>query len=269
MPSMSKSDDHSQPSLFMESVLVNLERMINQRIAQIASYCQIKMQASLEQIWTAAEQDRASLAQRMVSDYLLVESTNGLPNYHPLHWFQSQLEFRRRGVLDFSDYETAQASTQAILNQLQAEIATVIATQQMEIAEEFDRQIQDIRQSLATVMQPQLSDQRIIVKEYINSYLPLARLQLREVDKFGFFLDGKRVSPSTIVISTTQTVRPWYLLGFQEKQQPCYRVSLQQLQPLITASLARSFQDMHTQIKSYIDTELQQQLHRLVASTPG
>ncbi len=266
MPLTSKSDDRSEPSLCTESILVNVEQIMNQRIAQIASDSQIKMQASLAQIWTVAEHDQASLAQRMVSDYLLVESTKGLPNYHPLHWLQAQLEFRLRGVLNFSDYETARLSTQAMLHQLQAEIATAIAIQQIEIAAEFDRQIQDIRQSLATVMQPQLSDRKIIIKEYINSYLPLARLQLGEVDKFGFFLDGKRVSPSTIVVSTTQTVRPWYLLGLQEKQQPCYRVSLQQLQPLITESLARSFQDITIQIKSYINTELHQQIQNLVAS---
>jgi hypothetical protein len=266
MLSKSKSDDRSEPNQFMESGLVNLRQSMRQQIESIASQCQVQMQDSLDQIWAAAESDRASLAQRMVSDYLAIDGTGNLPSYHPLHWFKAQLEFRQQGLLDFNNYEAAQVGAQEILNQLQPEIMAVLAVQQAEIAEEFDRQIQDIRKSLATNIQPQLSDQKVIITEYINSYVTLPRLQLREVDKFGFFWQGKRVSLSTMIVSTTKTISPWYLLGLQEKQRPSYQISLSQFQPLVQESLERSFQDIKTQIESYINTELHQQIQSLLVS---
>jgi hypothetical protein len=268
MSSTSKADLTADHHLFREIGWENLEPLMNQRIEQLASQCQITMQASLAGLWAAAEKERASLAQRMVSDYLSGQNTNGLPNYHPLHWFQSQLEFQLRGVIEFNDNDSALRSTQDILDQLQQEISPAIATQQTEIAEEFDRQIQTIRHALAMAMQTQIQERRVIVAEYINSYVTLAKLQLREVDKFGFFLDGKRVSPANIVVPTTKIVSPWYLMGLQEKQQAGYRVSLQQLQPIIRESLDRSFQDIKTQITSYIHTDLYQQIQKLVEVTP-
>lgn len=265
---MSESDHHSEQSLSEKSDLSNLKLVMNQSIEQISQQCQHQIQENLEQIWIAAEKERASLAQRMVSDHLAMvnEGTSSLPNYHPLHWFQSQLEFKLCGVLEFSNAQTAQHITQDILNQLQSEISLLIDRQQQEIAREFDRQIQNIRKSLATTIQPQLQNRRVIVAEYVNSYVSLAKLQLREVDKFGFFLNGQRVSSSNIVISDTTIASPWYLLGLQKKQQPVYRVMLQQLKSLVKESLERTFRDVQTQIASYIETDLHQQIQDLLSS---
>lgn len=265
---MSESDHHSAPDLCRKSDLGNLKLIMNQSIEQISQQCQLKMQERLEQIWLVAEKERASLAQRMVSDHLAMvdEGINSLPNYHPLHWFQSQLEFKLCGVLEFSNAQTAQNIAQDILNQLQSEILLSIDSQQQEIAKEFDRQIQSIRKSLATTIQPQLQNQRVIIAEYVNSYISLAKLQLREVDKFGFFWNGQRVSSSNIVISGTTTVSPWYLLGLQKKQQPVHRVMLQQLKSLVKESLERTFRDVQAQIASYIETDLHQQIQDLVSS---
>jgi hypothetical protein len=267
MSSTSNADLAANHHLFQEIGWENLELLMNQQIEQQANQCQIAMQASLAGLWAAAEKERSSLAQRMVSDYLSGQNTNGLPHYHPLHWFQSQLEFQLRGVIEFNDNNTALSSTQEILDQLQQEIFQAIATQQTEITEEFDRQIQTIRQALATAMQNQLQERRVMVTEYINSHVTLAKLQLREVDKFGFFLDGKRINPASIVVSTTKIVSPWYLMGLQEKQQACYRVSLQQLQPVVRESLDRSFQDIKAQITNYIHTNLYQQIQKLAEVT--
>jgi hypothetical protein len=55
-------------------------------------------------------------------------------------------------------------------------------------------------------------------------------------------------------------------MGLQEKQQACYRVSLQQLQPIVRESLDRSFQDIKTQITNYIHTDLYQQIQKLAAA---
>jgi vacuolar-type H+-ATPase subunit E/Vma4 len=266
MPSTSKSDRHSGQDLFIEIGWANLEPMMKQQIDRVASQCQTEIQASLQQIWTTAEKEQASLAQRIVSDHLVTEGTSGLPNYHPLHWFQNQLEFKLRGLLEFNDYETAQRQIQDLLNQLQQEIVVAIATQQKQVAEEFDEQIQNLRNALTTIIQPQLQNKRIIITEYINSYIPLAKLQLREVDKFGFFLDSKRVSPANIVVSTTKKVSPWYFMGLQEKQQPCYCLSLQQLQPIVRESLDRSFQDIQTQIDTYLNINLHRQIESLMVS---
>jgi predicted transcriptional regulator len=270
MLSMSESDHYSTRSLVKksESDPDNLKLIMNQYIDRLAQQCQHQMQANLDQIWIAAEQEHASLAQRMVSDHLAMvdEGTSSLPNYHPLHWFQSQLEFQLQGVLEFRNQEVAQNKTQEILEQLQAAVSLVIASQQTAIAEEFDRQIQNIRKSLATDIQPQLQEKRVMIAEYVNSYISVARLQLREVDKFGFFLNGQRISPNKIVISTTTTVSPWYLLGLRKQQQSVYQLSLQQLKPLLQESLARTFDDIQTQIASYIETDLHSQIQSLLAS---
>ncbi len=265
---MSESDHHSAPKLFKESDPENLQLLMSQYIEQIAQQCQQQLQTNLEQIWVAAEKEQASLAQRMVSDHLAMvdEGTSKLPSYHPLHWFQSQLEFRLSSVLGFKNQKIAQDQAQEILEQLQAEVALAIARQQTAIAEEFDRQIQNIRKSLAPTVQPQLQEKRVMITEYINSYIPVARLQLREVDKFGFFRNGQRISPNNIVISTTSTVSPWYLMGLQTQQQSVYQISLQQLQPLLQESLTRTFNDIQTQIASYIETDLHPQIKSLLAS---
>lgn len=268
MLSMSESDHHSTPGFFKESDPENLQLLMNQYIEQIAQQCQQQLQTNLEQIWVTAEKEQASLAQRMVSDHLAMvdEGTSKLPSYHPLHWFQSQLEFRLRSVLEFKNQEIAQGQAQQILDQLQAEIALAIASQQTAIAEEFDRQIQNIRKSLATNIQPQLQERRVMITEYINSYIPVAKLQLREVDKFGFFLNGQRINPSNIIITTTIIVSPWYLLGLQKQQQSIYQISLQQLKLLLQESLARTFNDIQSQIVSHIKTDLHPQIQSLLAS---
>jgi hypothetical protein len=268
MLSMSESDPHSAPNLFKDSDLGNLKLIMNQYIDRLAQQCQHEMLVSLNQIWVTAEKEQASLAQRMVSDHLarVDEGTSKLPNYHPLHWFKAQLEFRLDGVLEFRNPEVARHETQEILNQLQAEVSLVIASQQTAIAEEFDRQIQTIRKSLATNIQPQLQEKRVMIAEYVNSYIPIARLQLREVEKFGFFLNGQRVSPHGMVLSTSITVSPWYLLGLQKQQQSVYQISLQQLKTLLQASLERTFYDIQSQVNSYIETDLHSQIYRLLAS---
>lgn len=264
---MSESDHHSARILIKESDPDNLKLIMNQYIDQLAQQCQHRMQVNLDQIWIAAEQEQASLAQRMVSDHLAMvdEGTSLLPNYHPLHWFQSQLEFRLRGVLEFRNQEVAQSKAQEILDQLQAAVSLEIASQQAVMAEEFDRQIQAIRQALAINIQPQLQEKRIMITEYVNSYIPVARLQLREVDKFGFFLNSQRISPNNIVTFTTTTVSPWYLLGLRQ-QQSIYQILLQQLRLLLQESLKRTFDDIQTQIISYIETYLHPQIQGLLAS---
>ncbi len=265
---MSESDHHSTPGFFKESDPENLQLLMNQYIEQIAQQCQQQMQTNLEQIWIATEKEQASLAQRMVSDHLAMvdEGTSKLPAYHPLHWLQSQLEFRLCGILEFRNQKIAQDQAQEILDQLQSEVALAIASQQTAIAEKFDRQIQNIRKSLATNIQPQLQEKKVMITEYVNSYIPVARIQLREVDKFGFFLHGQRISPSNIVITTTIIVSPWYLMGLQKQQQSIYQISLQQLKLLIQESLARTFHDIQTQIASYIETDLHPQIQSLLAS---
>ncbi len=267
-PAGQNAGQEPEPDLLPESDLGDLKLIMSQSIDRLAQQCQNQLQASLEQIWIAAEKERASWAQRIVSDHLTIvgEGTKGLPSYHPLHWFQAQLEFQLRGILEFSNQQNAQRSTQEILDRLQTEILTAIGTHQAAISEEFDRQIQNIRKSLATELQPQLPDQKVIITEYVNSYITLPQLQLRAVDKFGFFRDGQRVNVQNILAATTTTVSPWYLRGLQKKQQSSYQLTQQTLQLLLQESLTRTFADIQAQITTYLETDLTPQVHQLLAS---
>jgi predicted Zn-dependent protease with MMP-like domain len=265
-PAQISTPARSEQQPFTESDLDDLALVMQQHIKQLASQCQQQVHQQVAEIWAATEITLASLPQRMVSDHLSMEDPAGLPYYHPVHWFRSQLEFKLRGILEFTDDEAAISSIPEVLNQLQPEIIAAIAVRQTDIVETFDRQIHDLRQALVPLIQPHLSDTRVIITEYINSHVPLAKIQLPEVDRFGFFLNGKRFVPSSIVIATTKTVRPWYLLGLQTKQVPCYQVSIEQLQLVVQESLDRSFQNMQTKITDYISHELHSQIQRLLAN---
>ncbi len=245
-----------------EALAANIDRLITNQ----AQACQQAVQDILAPILTNAEAAQASLSQRIVTDRLQNEGTAGLPNHHPLHWLQSQLEFQPQGILEYSSLESAQTGFKEILDQLKPQILSIIEEQQNQVSEFFDREVIALQQSLQQALTSQLQSRPIVISEYINSFVDLPRLKMRSVDRFRYTLNGKRwESPSLIVVAHKNT-GTWYLLGLDKKDRPCYQISTTAVAAMVDESVARAFRHMREQILDYIEPELQSGINRLLAS---
>jgi hypothetical protein len=239
---------------------------IDQFITNQAQECQNAVQALLAPILTEAEAAQASLSQRIVTDRLQDEGTAGLPNHHPLHWFQSQLEFQLQGLLEYPSLESAQAGLREILDQLKPQILKLVTDHQMLVSEELDREVLALQQSLGTELAPKLQSRPIVISEYINSYVNLPRLKMRSVDRFRYTLAGKRWESPSLIVETQKNIGPWYLLGLGKKDRPCYQISTAEIASMVDESVARAFRHMREQITAYIEPELQNGVDRLLAN---
>jgi hypothetical protein len=245
-----------------ETIATNIDRLITTQ----AQTCQQTVQAILAPILTEAEAAQASLSQRIVTDRLQEEGTAGLPNHHPLHWFQSQLEFHPQGILEYTSLESAQAGFKEILDQLKPQILSIIAEQQTLVSELFDREVLALQQSLQNALAPKLQPRPIVISEYINSFVNLPRLKMRSVDRFRYTLDGKRWESPSLIVETQKNTGSWYLLGLDKKERPCYQISTTAVAAMVDESVARAFRHMREQISDYIEPELQSGIDRLLAS---
>jgi hypothetical protein len=181
-----------------EMLAANIDRLITTR----AQACQQTIQEMLAPILAAAEAAQASLSQRIVTDRLQDEGTAGLPNHHPLHWLQSQLEFQPQGMLEYSSLESAQTGLQEILDQLKPQILSIIKEQQAQVSEFFDREVLALQQSLQDTLTVQLQSRPIVISEYINSFVNLPRIKMRAVDRFRYTFDGKRWESPSLIVQT-------------------------------------------------------------------
>ncbi len=246
-----------------EALAANIDRFITSQ----AQECQNAVQVLLAPLLTEAETAQASLSQRIVTDRLQDEGTAGLPNHHPLHWFQSQLEFQLQGLLEYPSLEAAQAGLQEILDQLKPQILKLVADQQILVAEAFDREVLALQQYLNTELTPKLQSRPIVISEYINSYVSLPRLKMRSVDRFRYTLAGKRWESPSLIGETQKNIGPWYLLGLGKKDRPCYQISTTEIAGMVDESVARAFRHMREQISVYMESELHDGVDRLLAST--
>jgi hypothetical protein len=245
-----------------EALAANIERSITTQ----AQVCQQTVQEILAPILAEAEAAQASLSQRIVTDRLQEGGTADLPNHHPLHWFQSQLEFQPQGMLEYNSLESAQAGFKEILDQLKPQILSLIADHQAQVSELFDREILVLQQSLQNTLTTQLQSRPIVIGEYINSFVNLPRLKMRSVDRFRYTLDGKRWESPSLIVETKKNTGTWYLLGLDKKDRPCYQISITAVAAMVDESVARAFRHMREQISDYIEPELQNGIARLLAS---
>lgn len=245
-----------------ETLAANIDRLITAQ----AQACQQAVQSRLAPILTAAEAAQASFSQRIVTDRLQEGGTSGLPNHHPLHWLQSQLEFQPQGVLEYSSLESAQAGFKEILDQLKPQILSVIEKEQTQVSEFFDQEVLALQQSLQNALTSQLQSRPIVISEYINSFIHLPRLKMRSVDRFRYTLDGKRWELPALVVETQKNTGTWYLLGLDKKNRPCYQISTIAVASMVDESVARAFRHMREQIAGYIEPKLQDGIARLLAS---
>jgi hypothetical protein len=245
-----------------EALAANIDRLITTQ----AQACQQTVQAILAPLLTEAEAAQASLSQRIVTDRLQDEGTAGLPNHHPLHWFQSQLEFQPQGMLEYSSLELAQAGFKEILDELKPQILATIQVQQTEVSEFFDREVLALQQSLQNSLTAQLQSRPIVISQYINSFVNLPRIKMRSVDRFRYTFDGKRWESPSLIVETKKNTGSWYLLGLDKKERPYYQISTNAIAAMVDESVARAFRHMREQISAYIEPELQSGIDRLLAS---
>jgi hypothetical protein len=245
-----------------ETLAANIDRLITTQTYA----CQQAAQEILAPMLAEAEAAQASLSQRIVTDRLQDEGTSGLPNHHPLHWFQSQLEFQPQGILEYSSLESAQTGFKEILDQFKPQILSIIEEQQNQVSEFFDREVTALQQSLQNALAAQLQSRPIVISEYINSFVSIPRLKMRSVDRFRYTLDGKRWESPALIVETKKSTSTWYLLGLDKKDRPCYQISIAAVMAMVDESVARAFRHMHEQISDYIEPELQDRIDRLLAS---
>lgn len=245
-----------------ETLAANIDRLITTQ----AQACQQTVQEMLAPILAAAEAAQASLSQRIVTDRLQEGGTAGLPNHHPLHWFQSQLEFQPQGILEYSSLESAQTGLQEILDQLKPQMLSLIKDQQTQVSELFDREVLALQQSLQNALAAKLQSRPIVISEYINSFVNLPRLKMRSVDRFRYTFDGKRWESPSLIVETQKNTGTWYLLGLDKKDRPCYQISTTAVAAMVDESVARAFRHMREQISACIEPELQDGIDRLLAS---
>lgn len=245
-----------------ETLAANIDRLITTQ----AQACQQTIQEILIPILAAAEAAQASLSQRIVTDRLQEGGTSGLPNHHPLYWFQSQLEFQPQGMLEYSSLESAQTGLQEILDQLKPQILSLIEDQQTQVSELFDREVLVLQQSLQDSLTAQLQSRPIVISEYINSFVNLPRLKMRSVDRFRYTFDGKRWESPSLIVQTQKNTGTWYLLGLDKKDRPCYQISTAAVANMVNESVARAFRHMREQISACIKPDLQDGIDRLLAS---
>jgi hypothetical protein len=245
-----------------EDLATNIDRYITAQ----AQECQGAVQTILAPLLAEAESAQASLSQRIVTDRLQDEGTDGLPNHHPLHWFQSQLEFQLRGMLDYPTLEAAQAGFKEILDQLKPQILSLVAEKQVMVSEFLDREVLALQNFLGTELTPKLQSRPIVIGEYISSYVNLPRLKMRSVDRFRYTLDGKRWESPALINATQKNTGSWYLFGLDKKERPCYQISTQAISSMVDESVARAFRHMREQISDYIEPELRDGIDRLLAT---
>ena len=245
-----------------EAIAANLDRLITTQ----SQICQQTVQEKLAPMLTAAEAAQASFSQRVVTDRLQEGGTSGLPNHHPLHWFQSHLEFQPQGLLEYSSLESAQTGFQEILDQLKPQVILLIEEYQTQVSEFFDQEVLALQQSLQHDLTAQLQSRPIVISEYINSFVSLPRLKMRSVDRFRYTLDGKRWESPALIVETQKSSGAWYLLGLDKKDRPCYQISTNAIASMVDESVVRAFRHMREQISDYIEPKLQDGIIRLLAS---
>ncbi len=247
----------------LETLEANIDRLISAQ----AQECQQAVQIIVAPLLAEAEAAQASLSQRIVTDRLQEGGTAGLPNHHPLHWFQSQLEFQLQGLLEYPSLESAQIGFKEILDQLKPQIIELITVNQTLVSAGLDREVLALQNSLSIELTPQLQSKPIVISEYINSYVNLPHLKMRSVDRFRYTLAGKRWESPALIIETQKNTGPWYLFGMGKKDRPCYQISTAAITSMVDESVARAFRHMREQISDYIEPELRDGIDRLLSQT--
>jgi hypothetical protein len=261
----SATDSNAQ-SAFAWHQVETWEVVLHQQIEDAAERGRTEIQAMLTKLLQETEAARASFAQRVVSERLQDEDPAGLPYYHPAHWVQSQLEFRAQGVLEHPSLEAAEQDFQKIRDRMRPEIARAMAVLQTEVSQIVDRHVQNIRESLAISIQPEMKGQHVVLSEYINSYVPLPHIDVRAVERFSFFYNGKRLVPKELVMEVQKTVSPWYLGGLSSQKQVCYQLASEQVLAMVEESLQRSSRVIREQVDDYLHNDLRGRIEKLFAS---
>jgi hypothetical protein len=240
----------------------NLEQYITAQSAE----CQAAVQQIMMPMLAAAESRQASLSQRIVTDRLQDEGTAGLPSHHPLHWFQSQLEFQIQGLLEYPNLELAQAGLKEVLDELKPQLVALIGAYQVNVSEYLDQEVLGLQQTFAKDFAGQFQSRSVVVSEYINSYVRLPRLKMKSVDRFRYTFNGKRWESPALITAGQRNSAPWYQFGLGKKDCNFYQVSVPSVASMVDESVVRAFRHMREQISDYIELELREGIEKLAAS---
>jgi hypothetical protein len=239
---------------------------LDKYIAAQSAECQAAVQEILTPILVAAEAKQASLSQRIVTDRLQDEGTAGLPSHHPLHWFQSQLEFQIQGLLEYPNLEVAQAGLKEVLDELKPQLVALIASYQVNVSEYLDREVLSLQQDFAKDFAGQFQSKAVVISEYINSYVGLPRLKMKSVDRFRYTFNGKRWESPALITAEQRNSAPWYQFGLGKKDRDVYQIAVSAIASMVDESVARAFRHMREQISDYIEPELRDGIDRLTTS---
>jgi hypothetical protein len=158
---------------------------------------------------------------------------------------------------------------ESALNHIETEIRTQLAAKQIATATIVDRNVRELQQTLATKLQPVAKARRIISTEYVNSFIQIARLNLKTLDRFYFVSAGARFNPKQELIYSEVCVRPTNIFNrssnSDKPSQLKYAISCDRLLEVVNESIDRSVGQIQLQSHAYLTGELTDQIHKLFA----
>lgn len=256
----------SEPIAFTWPQMTIAAAQLEQQLAAIASHYLDNLRPLVVRLFEELEASQASLAQRIVSDRLQEGGVEGLPSHHPLHWFQSQWEFKLQGKLQYPSLSGAEQGLVELKGRLRPEIARALTSIGAEMSQALDRHVEHLNQSLALLLAPELRGQNIVVSEYVASYVPQPHLLLQAMESFGFFIAGQRAQATGMFQTTDRAASAWSRVGLGQRPTPEYCLGQGQVVAMVEESCQRSIANLQEQIADYLQDDLPNRIKRLLAT---
>ncbi|WP_309742189.1 MULTISPECIES: hypothetical protein [unclassified Chamaesiphon] len=251
--------------------LATIDRLQQHLIAEFQSdisEIQERLNKSFRQFLLAKEHERMPFLQRVMTSHIEnMEDERGFPPRHPVHWFKSKLEFSSTGVLEFDFKKDAEVFIESALNYIETEIKEQLLQRQQATIALVDRQIVELQSTLAVRLQPVAKLRRIIITEYVNSFIQAEKLIIKVIDSFYFVSMGARFNPKQELIYSEVCVRPTGIFDrSKDDDKPTqlkYAISCDRLVDIMNESIGRSVDRIGQQTQAYLTDELVPKIDKL------
>ena len=232
------------------------------------SEIQERLNKSFRQFLLAKEHERMPFLQRVMTSHIEnMEDERGFPPRHPVHWFKSKLEFSSTGILEFDFKKDAEVFIESALNHIETEIKEQLLQRKQATIALIDRQIVELQSTLAVRLQPVAKLRRIIITEYVNSFIQTEKLIIKVIDSFYFVSMGSRFNPKQELIYSEVCVRPTGIFDrSKDDDKPTqlkYAISCDRLVDVMNESIGRSVDRIGQQTQAYLADELVPQIDKL------
>ena len=232
------------------------------------SEIQERLNKSFRQFLLAKEHERMPFLQRVMTSHIEnMEDERGFPPRHPVHWFKSKLEFSSTGILEFDFKKDAEVFIESALNHIETEIKEQLLQRKQATIALIDRQIVELQSTLAVRLQPVAKLRRIIITEYVNSFIQTEKLIIKVIDSFYFVSMGSRFNPKQELIYSEVCVRQTGIFDrSKDDDKPTqlkYAISCDRLVDVMNESIGRSVDRIGQQTQAYLADELVPQIDKL------